>query len=109
MDPITFNATAVTLEDRPDHYAVIRRWYRDADVVHEQAFRLPKDAGAAIMTTRGLVARAQLLVQHEVTDNDDETAVAVVFTLGGELVRRDAHVIKKRMGLEAAAVAAAIG
>lgn len=58
-----------------------------------------------LLTTKGYVAIASLARTVVFEDRPDEMVVAEEFRLDGELVKRNAHVIKKDPGVEAAAVA----
>lgn len=63
-----------------------------------------------IYTTKGEIERSLLTEEVEFKANDQEYVVKRRLYLQGELVREDAHVIKKpeAMTVEAAAVAAAL-
>lgn len=109
MEPTTFDTTAVTFEDRPDCYALIRTWKRGDQTVHEERFRIPKETGPTLFTTRGEIDRRLAGDPvFELTDSPTDTALAVIWRIDGEIVRREAHVVL-RAGVEAAAVAAALG
>jgi hypothetical protein len=121
LDESTLNRTVV-LEDRPTEMVVLVRWQLPAGVndldaqgpekfgelVRQDAFPLPKDAGPDVSTTLGMVPFSELERVVELTDAAQELVVAVVWRKDGVLVRRDAHVIKKQLGVEASGVAAAL-
>jgi hypothetical protein len=121
LDESTLNRTVV-LEDRPTEMVVLVRWQLPAGVndldaqgpekfgelVRQDAFPLPKDAGPDVSTTLGMVPFSELERVVELTDAAQEIVVAVVWRKDGVLVRRDAHVIKKQLGVEASGVAAAL-
>jgi hypothetical protein len=99
----------VILEDRPDSLALIVE-LRDGEVLADvadsrQAFQLPKESGDEVYTIKGNVPRKDLLRCLQLTENDNEYAVSVVWFLGQELVRRDAHVILKHASAVAGAIA----
>jgi hypothetical protein len=121
LDESTLNRS-VMLEDRPTEIVVLVRWQlpagvddRDAqgpakfgELVRQDAFPLPKEAGPDVSTTLGMVPYAELKRVVELEDAAQELVVAVVWWKDGVLVRRDAHVILKQPSVEAAGVAAAL-
>jgi hypothetical protein len=121
LDESTLNRSVI-LEDRPTEMVVLVRWQlpagvndRDAqgpekfgELVRQDAFPLPKEAGPDVSTTLGMVPFSQLKRVVELEDAAQELVVAVVWTKDGVLVRRDAHVILKQPSVEAAGVAAAL-
>ena len=60
---------------------------------------------ALIHTTHGVVEESALARTVHFEDRPDEFVIAVEWKLGDELVRRDAHVVLKRQGVEAQLVA----
>jgi hypothetical protein len=63
---------------------------------------------ADIYTTKGMVEETTLDRTVGFEDRPNEFVVWVEWRQGDELVRRDAHLILKRMSVEASAVAAAL-
>lgn len=102
----------VGVEDRPREMVLWVEFRIAGDesreLVRRDTFRIGKALGDTVTTTLGQTPRAQLQRLVEVEDNDAELVVAEVFKVGGEIVHRSVHVVKK-VGVEAAAVAAAIG
>jgi hypothetical protein len=103
-------ARTLGVEDRPDRLVVWVEYRSDGELVRRDAFPLPTERGPLVYTTRGDVPFDTLIRTIEVTDGPAEIAVAICWReAGGELVRRDAHVILKHPTAEAAAIAAALG
>ena len=100
-------------EDRPHVFVVWVEWRhplaQGQAVVHREAYPLPKDTTELIQTTQGLTARSLMIRTIELVDVPNEIAVAVVWRLHGEVVRRDVHVILKQASVVATAIAASIG
>jgi len=61
-----------------------------------------------VQTTQGLVDRDRLEVKEIVTEEDNSRSIATEWTLDGELVRRDLHIIMLR-GQELSGDAANLG
>ena len=102
----------VGLEDRPGLMALWVEFRIKGDdsreLVRRDSFRIAKQTGTEIQTTRGLCPRADLRRVVELEDNATEIVVAEVFKVGGEIVHLSVHVVQK-VGVEATGVAAAIG
>jgi len=97
------------VEDRPEMLAVWVEYRLGDELVRRDAFPLPKEAGPLVYTTRGELPYTDLHRTIELTDTATEIAVAIVWRLAGELVRRDAHVILKEPSVVAEAIAASLG
>lgn len=63
---------------------------------------------ALINTTHGPLEESTLARTVGFEDRPDEFVIWVEWKLGEELVRRDAHVVLKRMSVETQAIAAAL-
>lgn len=108
--PVQQSRLARTLgfEDRPAQLAVWVAWHLDGELVRRDAFPLPKECGPEVYTTLGLQPFASLARTIELHDNENEIAVAIVWRLAGDVVRRDAHVILKQASVVAEAIAASL-
>lgn len=96
------------LEDRPDRLVLWAEYRLGDELVRRDAFPLPTERGPLVFTTKGELPFDTLTRTFELTDGEADITVAVCWRVGGELVRRDAHVVLKHPTVEAAAIAAAL-
>lgn len=94
---IEYRLPGVDTDDRPT-----------GELVRRDAYRFPIETGDTIYTIHGDVPRDTLIRTIEVTDGEQDIAVAVVWKQAGEVVRRDVHLVLKHPTAESAAVAAAL-
>ena len=105
-------ARIVLLEDRPDavvlhivgeHQGVpVARWQQRWERLNETPTTVQTTYGDLPKATPGLTRKLGF------TENDNEVAIDITWMLGDELVRRDVHLVLKRAGAEAGAVAGGV-
>lgn len=105
-----------SLEDRVDAYVVSIEWRLGDELVRRDALPAPKaplptETNSLIHTIHGLLSVDELVRRLIYTESEFEFTIVREFTLIGSdvIVRRDAHVITKRMSEAASAVAGGLG
>lgn len=101
MDETTLKRS-VELQDRETEFVVIVPWMAvdlfGKELVRQDVYRSPKDPNdlnLKVNTKVGMIHRNKLLREVQLLDEPNNFTVTVEWSLGGELVRRDVHVMIK--------------